>query len=176
MSSILDKRPAIVDLLKAGNSRQNISKNLKVKKNVGLEALKRYEETGDNQNRLGPRTARTPKLVKSTTEKIWRNHSESGKRFNVSYGTMSTVFRKDLKRSQFKHVKKHQLSAQVVDNDSKDARFFFPAFQMARCQTSFSVIRNSMLNTTLTPKMIKSGRGMEIKDPVLWVGSNVRPQ
>ena len=28
---------------------------------------------------------------------------------------MSTVLRKDMKMSQFKHIKKHQLSAQVVD-------------------------------------------------------------
>ena len=34
--------------------------------------------------------------------------------------------------------------------------------------------RNSMLNTTLTPKMIEFGRGTEMKDPVWWLGSNVR--
>ena len=54
-------------------------------------------------------------------------------------------------------------------------REIFPAFKMARCQTSFSVMRrNSMLNNTLTPKMIRFGRGMEMKDPVWWLGSNIR--
>ena len=104
--------------------------------------LKRYEETGDIPNRPGqgcPRTARTPKLVKSTREKIRRNLKRAiqnlAKESNVSYGTMSTVLRKYLKMSPFKHVKKHQLSAQVVDK-----------------------------------------REMERKDPVWWLGSNVRPQ
>ena len=65
----------------------------------------------------------------------------------------------------------------LLTNDSKDARFFFPAFKMARCQTSFSVMRRkSMLNITLAPKMIEFGRGMEMHDLAWWLGSNVRPQ
>jgi len=122
MSSVLDKRTAIVQLFKAGNSRQDISKSLKVNRMLVWRTLKRYEETGGIQNRPGqgrPRTARTPKLVRSTREKIRRNPKRSiqklAKESNVSYGTMSTVLRKDLKMSPFKHVKKHQLSAQVVD-------------------------------------------------------------
>ena len=84
--------------------------------------LKRCEETGDIQNRPGLgrlRSARNPKLVKSTREQIRRNPKRSihnlTKESNVSYGIMSTVPRKDLKMSPFKHVKKHQLSAQIVD-------------------------------------------------------------
>ena len=76
MSSVLDKQTAIVELFKAGNSRQDLSKSIKVNRMLVWRTLKRYEETGDIQNRPGqgrPRTARTPKLVKSTTEKIRRN-------------------------------------------------------------------------------------------------------
>ena len=76
MSSVLDKRTAIVELLKAGNSRQDISKSLKVNRMLVSRTLKRYEETGDYQNRPGygrTGTARTPKLAKSTREKIKRN-------------------------------------------------------------------------------------------------------
>ena len=67
MSSALDKRTAIVELFKAGNSRQDTSKSLKVNRMLVWRTLKRYEETGDIQNRPGqgrPRTARTSKLVK----------------------------------------------------------------------------------------------------------------
>ena len=68
MSSVLDKLTAIVELFKAGNSRQNICKSLKVNRMSVWRILKRYEKTEDIQNRPGqgrPRTARTPKLVKS---------------------------------------------------------------------------------------------------------------
>ena len=53
MSSILDKRTAIVELFKAGNSRQDISKSRKVNRMLVWRTLKRYEETEDIQNRPG---------------------------------------------------------------------------------------------------------------------------
>ena len=106
-----------------------------------------------------------------------RSIHKLAKESNVSYGIMSTVLRKDLKMSPFKHVKKHQLSAQVVDKRLQRCKILLTRIQDARCQTPFSVMRgNSMLNTTLTPKMIEFGRGMEMKDPVWWLGSNVWPQ
>ena len=47
MSSVLDKRTAIIELFKAGNSRQDISKSLKIAKMLVWRTLKRYEETRD---------------------------------------------------------------------------------------------------------------------------------
>ena len=64
MSSVLDKGTAIVELIKAGNSRPDISKSLKVNRMLVWRTSKRYE-TGDVQNRPvqgRPRTARTPNL------------------------------------------------------------------------------------------------------------------
>ena len=61
MSSIFDKRTAIVELFKAENSRQDISQSLKANRMLVWRTLKRYEETGDIQNspRQGrPRTAK----------------------------------------------------------------------------------------------------------------------
>ena len=52
MSCVLDKRTAIVELFKAGNLRKNISRSLKVNRILVWRTLKRYEETGDVQNRL----------------------------------------------------------------------------------------------------------------------------
>ena len=111
MSSVFDKRTAIVELFKAGNYRQDISKSLKVNRMLVWKTLKRYDETADIQNRplqSRPRTARTTKLVKSTREKIRRNPKRSiqnlAKESNVSYGTMPTVLLKDLKMSPFKHT------------------------------------------------------------------------
>ena len=63
MSSVLDKRTAVVELFDAGNFRQDISKSLKVNRMLVWRTLKRYDETGDIQNRPGqgrPRTDRTP--------------------------------------------------------------------------------------------------------------------
>ena len=97
MSSILDKWIAIFDLFKAGNSRKDTFKSLKVKKMLVWRTLKRLEETGDIQNIAGqsrPRTARTPKLVKSIREKIRKNPKRSiqnlAKESRMLYGTMST--------------------------------------------------------------------------------------
>ena len=69
MSSVLDKQTAIVELLRAGNFRQDISKSLKINRMLVWRTLKRYEETEDIQNRPAQgrlRTARTPKRIKST--------------------------------------------------------------------------------------------------------------
>ena len=66
MSSVLDKRTAIVELFKAENSRQDTCKSLKVNRMLVWRILKRYEQIADIQNSPGqgrPRTARTPKLV-----------------------------------------------------------------------------------------------------------------
>ena len=132
MSSVLDKRTAIVELFNAGNSRQDISKSLKVNRMLIWRTLKRYEETRDIQNRLRqdrPRTARNPKLVKPTREKIRKNRKRSiqnlAKESNVSYGTVSTVLQKDLKMSPFKHVKKHQLSTLVVGKRLQRCKILF---------------------------------------------------
>ena len=51
MRSVLDNRTLIVELFKAGNSRQDISKSLKVNRMLIWWTLKRYEETGDIQSR-----------------------------------------------------------------------------------------------------------------------------
>ena len=51
----------------------------------------------------------------------------------MSYVTMSTILRKDLKMSPFKHVKKHQLSAKVVDK------------RLQRCKIFLSRIQDGML-------------------------------
>ena len=80
MSSILDKRTATFELFKAGNSRKDICKTLKVNRMLVWKNLKHFEETEDIQNRQGhgrPRTTRTSKLVKFIREKIRRNLKRS---------------------------------------------------------------------------------------------------
>ena len=68
--------------------------------------------------------------------------------------------------SPFKHVKKQQLSAQVVDKRLQRSQILLSRIQDARYQIWFSVMRrNLMLNTTLTPKTIGFGRRMGLKDP-----------
>ena len=49
MSSVLDKQTAIVELFKAGISRQDISISLNVNGMFVWNTLKRYEETGHIQ-------------------------------------------------------------------------------------------------------------------------------
>ena len=49
MSSILDKQTVIVELFKTGNSRQDISKSMKVNRMLVWRTLKSYKEPGDTQ-------------------------------------------------------------------------------------------------------------------------------
>ena len=91
------------------------------------------------QDKVVPcRSARIPKLVKSTREKIKRNPKRSiqnlAKKSNVSHVTMSIILRKDRKMSPFKHVEKHQFSAKVVDK------------RLQRCKILFSCIQDGTLS------------------------------
>ena len=47
MSSILDKRNAIVELYKAGTLRKDICKIMKVNRTLVWKTLKHFEETGE---------------------------------------------------------------------------------------------------------------------------------
>ena len=155
MSSFLDKRTAIVDLFKTGNSRQDISKSLKVNRMLVWRTLKRYEKTGDIQNRPGQgRFSEYTKAMSSRSARArleppnWYNPPEKrlgetpraiqnlAKESNVSYGIMSTVLRKNLKMSHSSMSRNTNFLLKLLTNDSKNARFFFPAFKMARCQTN----------------------------------------
>ena len=67
MNSVLGKQTAIFELFKARNSRQDISKSLKVNRMLVWRTLKRYEDTGDIQDRPGqgrPITAINPQTGK----------------------------------------------------------------------------------------------------------------
>ena len=64
MSSVIDKRTEIVELFNTGNSRQDISKSLKVNRMLVWRTLKRYEEIGDIQNSPGQRCPPNPQTGK----------------------------------------------------------------------------------------------------------------
>ena len=86
MNNILDKRTVIVELFKAGNSRKDISKSLKVNRMLVWMTLKHFKETGDIQNRTvqgRSRTARTPKLIRRNSRKSIQNLAKESR---VSYG------------------------------------------------------------------------------------------
>ena len=173
MSSSLDKRTATVELFKAGNSRKDICKSLKVNRILAWRTLKCFEETGDIQNSPGqghPRTARTPKLVYPTgkwsggilrnTSRFWLKSQECRMRPCQLYSERAW---RCLHWSMLRNTK---FLFKVLINDCKDPRFFFPACRIARYRISFSIMRsNLMLNTTLTSKTIEFGRGMGMKHP-----------
>ena len=76
----------------------------------------RYSEQArarSSQNCYNPQTGKI--LQRKDQKEHQEINPESAKESNMSYGTMSTVLRKALKMSPCKHVKKHQLSAHVVD-------------------------------------------------------------
>ena len=181
MSSVLHKRTAIGELFKAGNFRQDISKSLKVNRMLVWRTLKCYVENRDIQNRRQgrPKTDRTPKLAKFTREKIRPQeiYPASGKRVKCVVWNHANCSPRSWRCLYSSMSRNTNFLLKLLTNDSKDARFFFPAFTMARCQSPFSVMRkNSMLNTISTLKMIEFCWGMEMKNPMWWLGSvMIRP-
>ena len=136
MSSVLYKRTAIVELFKARNSRWDISKSVKINRMLVWRTLKRYEETGDIQNRPGqgrPRTDGTSKLVKSTRKKIRRNPKtfiqNLAKNLNVSYGTCKLFSGRIWRCPSFNHVKKHQFLLKLLTNDSQRCKMLLSRIQ-----------------------------------------------
>ena len=132
----LGKRIAIVELFKAGKSQKEICKDLKVNRMLVWRTLKRYKKRINVQNRPGQgrfRSPRTSKLIKATREKIRRNPKRSirktAKEANVSYGTMFTILRRDLKMSPFKHLRKQLLSVKTVDKRLARARILLSCLE-----------------------------------------------
>ena len=128
MPQDLQKRTAIVELFKSGKTASDIAKTLNINRMLVWRTLKRFESTGDIVNQPGqgrPRSARTPKLVKSTREKLRKNPRKSlrnlAKEAGVSIGTMSTILHTDLQTSPYKHKKKHLLSASSIKKRAQRA-------------------------------------------------------
>ena len=95
----------------------------------------------------------------------------------VSYVTMSTVLRTILLTClQSSMPRNTNLLLFQTTPKMPDYSFEHSRSHAAKPCWWEEMRRNSMLNTTLTPKMIEFGRGMEMKDPVWWLGSNVRSQ
>ena len=156
MSSVLDKRTAIVELLKANNYRQDISKSLKINRMFVWKTLKRYEETGDIHNRPGqgrPRTIELPNWKNSPEKRLRetpRDPSRIWQKSPLCRMEPCQLFSGRTWRCPHSSMSRNtNFLLKLLTNGSKNARFFFPVFKMTRCQTSFSVMRrNSILNTT----------------------------
>ena len=121
--------------------------------------LKRYEETGNIQNKPGQgrsRTARTPKLVKSTREKIRRNPKRSiqnlTKESNVSYETMSTVvfFFGRTQRCPLQACQETPTFCQFVDKRLQRGKILHSRIQDDTVP-NLVFSDEKKLNTTLTP-------------------------
>ena len=125
MPQDLQKRTAIVELFKSGKTASDIAKTLNINRMLVWRTLKRFESTGDIVNQPGqgrPRSARTPKLVKSTREKLRKNLRRSLRNLSkVSIGTMFMILNTDLQISSYKHKKKHLLSASSIDKRAQRA-------------------------------------------------------
>ena len=72
-------------------------------------------------------------LFNPSEKRVRRNPKKSIKilaeELRVWYGTMPTLLRKDLKMSPFNHVKKQQLSVQVVDKRLQGSRIHLSRIQ-----------------------------------------------
>ena len=104
MPQDLQKRTAIVELFKSGKTASDIAKTLNINRMMVWRTLKRFESTGDIVNQPGqgrPRSARTPKLLKSTREKLRRNPRRSLRNLAKEAG-VSTILHTDLQTSLYK--------------------------------------------------------------------------
>ncbi|XP_045462489.1 uncharacterized protein LOC123672444 isoform X2 [Harmonia axyridis] len=127
MSSLLEKRTAVITLHNAGKQPSEILKQLRgvgVTRLFVYRTLKRYRETGDVVDRVRtgrPRVVRTKKNIKAVRERIRRNPVRKQKvmarEMKISARSMSRILRDDLGMRAYKrftgHLRKNQESTET---------------------------------------------------------------
>ena len=66
-------RPAIIRMHEKGKSMNQIAKDLGISRHAVRDAIKRFEETGSNENRKREKTARSKKNIQRAKAMIKRN-------------------------------------------------------------------------------------------------------
>ncbi len=129
-----DLRPAIIRLWQIGKKKSEISRELIVPYQTVSDAIKRFEETGSNEDRVRsgrPATADTPENRRKIEEKICHcnGHEEGhiqsktdstrklGKELGVSHMSVQRMEKEVFELKSRKTVEGHQL-----DKDAKDKR------------------------------------------------------
>lgn len=125
MSSLIEKRTAVVTLYNAGNSVSDIVKQLRgggVTRLFVYRTLKRYKDTGDVVDRVRtgrPRVVRTKETIKAVRERIRRNPARKQKimarEMKISTRSMSRILRDDLKMKAYKRYTGHLLTPQLKE-------------------------------------------------------------
>jgi len=123
MSTLLEKRTAVIALYNAGTSTKDIVKQLQgggVTRLFVYRTIKRYQDTGKVNDRVRsdrPRVVRTKEKIKAVRERIRRNPVRKQKvmarEMNLSSRSLCRIIRDDLGMKAYKRYTGHLLTPQL---------------------------------------------------------------
>ena len=118
-----DFRPAIVRMHENGVSNHEIARLLTIPRSTVIKHIRRYEETGSNEDRPGrgrKKTARSKKNIQRAKEIIKQNATTKAnskrklaKKLGVSRESALRILRQDLHLKPWKLQKRKKLNAQA---------------------------------------------------------------
>ena len=123
------KRDQIIFLHERGQKKSSIAKELQVSVQMVQKAIKRFNETGSNQDRPRtgrPVTATTPRIRELIRQKVKRNSHRSmralAKSMQISRGSVRIIVKDQLGLQSRKLFKAHQLTEAMKAKRLEKAR------------------------------------------------------
>ena len=111
-------RPAIIRAHENGKGVREIARFLDIEPSTVSRTIKRFEETGSNENRKREKTARSRRNIQRTKEMIKRNPSTKvnstrklAKKLGISDFSARKILREDLGKKPFKFWKRQKLTS-----------------------------------------------------------------
>ena len=142
MKSLKNLRDAIIRAHERGKKQVEIAEFLGISTSTVNDAIKRYKETGNNEDRKGrgrKKTARSRKNVQCAKGMIKRNPTtranstrKLAKKLDVSEASARRILKKDLNLKPFKFQKRQKLNAQTKLKRLQCAQALYRRFSRGR--------------------------------------------
>uniref|UniRef100_A0A914EB79 Transposase IS30-like HTH domain-containing protein n=1 Tax=Acrobeloides nanus TaxID=290746 RepID=A0A914EB79_9BILA len=132
-------RAAIIRMHERGTGKREIGRLLGIDESTVRKAIKRFEETGSNDNRKREKTARSSRNIQRAKGMIKRNATTKvnstrklAKKLGVSQESARQILRTDLNLKPYKLQKRQKLSAAARLKRLQRARALYRRFSNAR--------------------------------------------
>jgi transposase len=132
-------RAAIIRMHERGTGKREIGRLLGIDESTVRKAIKRFEETGSNDNRKREKTARSSRNIQRSKGMIKRNATTKvnstrklAKKLGVSQESARQILRTDLNLKPYKLQKRQKLSAAARLKRLQRARALFRRFSNGR--------------------------------------------
>lgn len=128
-------RPAIIRAHENGKGVREIARFLDIEPSTVSRTIKRFEETGSNENRKREKTARSRRNIQRTKGMIKRNPSTKvnstrklAKKLGISDFSARKILREDLGKKPFKFLKRQKLTDAAKLKRLQRARALYQRF------------------------------------------------